>query len=115
MASFCSSRDELAVTRVLAVAAQRPGDLIEAHRIFKHERLFPQSRLDRRMSGRRGAWPGAVKTWEVTGSATPEELRALISKPRSPEWRSLLEPGIEGRHLVLSGLVMTRARCAIEK
>ena len=41
MASFCSCRDELAVTQVLAVAAQRPGDLIEAHRIFKHERLMP--------------------------------------------------------------------------
>ena len=43
MASFCSCRDELVVTRVLAVAAQRPGDLIEAHRIFKHERLMPAS------------------------------------------------------------------------
>ncbi len=39
---------------------------------------------------------------------TPEETEGPYFKPRSPERRSLLEPGIEGRHLVLSGLVMTR-------
>jgi protocatechuate 3,4-dioxygenase beta subunit len=38
---------------------------------------------------------------------TPEETEGPYFKPRSPERRSLLEPGIEGRHLVLSGLVMT--------
>src|ERR1700730_3866222 len=104
MASFCSSRDELAVTWVLAVAAQRPGDLIEAHRIFKHERLFPQSRLDRRMSGRRAA-RGCQDLGSHWLSRPRRKPRALISKPRSHERRSLLEPGIEGRHLVLSGLV----------
>ncbi len=39
---------------------------------------------------------------------TPEETEGPYFKTRSPEQRSLLEPGIEGRHLVLSGLVMTR-------
>jgi len=38
---------------------------------------------------------------------TPEETEGPYFKPRSPERRSLLEPRIEGRHLVLSGLVMT--------
>src|SRR5262252_2701049 len=38
---------------------------------------------------------------------TPEETEGPYFKPRSPERRSLLEPGIEGRHLVLSGLIMT--------
>ena len=38
---------------------------------------------------------------------TREETEGPYFKPRSPERRSLLEPGIEGRHLVLSGLVMT--------
>jgi len=41
---------------------------------------------------------------------TPEETEGPYFKPRSPARRSLLEPGIEGRHLVLSGLVMT-TRC----
>jgi len=39
---------------------------------------------------------------------TPEETEGPYFKPHSPERRSLLEPGIEGRRLVLSGLVMTR-------
>jgi len=39
---------------------------------------------------------------------TPEETEGPYFKPDSPEPRSLLEPSIEGRHLVLSGLVMTR-------
>jgi len=39
---------------------------------------------------------------------TPGETEGPYFKPRSPERRSLLEPGIEGRHLILSGLVMTR-------
>jgi protocatechuate 3,4-dioxygenase beta subunit len=39
--------------------------------------------------------------------ATPQETEGPYFKPRSPERRSLLEPGIEGQHLVLSGLVMT--------
>jgi len=38
---------------------------------------------------------------------TPEETEGPYFKPSSPERRSLLEPGIEGRRLVLSGLVMT--------
>jgi protocatechuate 3,4-dioxygenase beta subunit len=38
---------------------------------------------------------------------TPEETEGPYFKPRSPERRSLLEPGIVGRHLVLSGLVIT--------
>src|SRR5260370_10660360 len=38
---------------------------------------------------------------------TPEETEGPYFKPRSPERRSLREPGIEGRHLVLSGLAMT--------
>jgi protocatechuate 3,4-dioxygenase beta subunit len=38
---------------------------------------------------------------------TPEETEGPYFKPHSPERSSLLEPGIEGRHLVLSGLVMT--------
>src|SRR5260370_21046381 len=40
---------------------------------------------------------------------TPEETEGPYFEPRSPERHSLLEPGIEGRHLVLSGLVMTRS------
>src|SRR5215472_13212046 len=38
---------------------------------------------------------------------TPVETEGPYFKPSSPERRSLLEPGIEGRHLILSGLVMT--------
>ena len=43
----------------------------------------------------------------LSDTPTPEETEGPYFKPRSPERRSLLEPGIEGRHLVLSGLVMT--------
>ena len=42
-----------------------------------------------------------------SGEPTPEETEGPYFKPRSPERRSLREPGIEGRHLVLSGLAMT--------
>jgi protocatechuate 3,4-dioxygenase beta subunit len=42
-----------------------------------------------------------------SGKPTPEETEGPYFKPRSPERRSLREPGIEGRHLVLSGLAMT--------
>jgi protocatechuate 3,4-dioxygenase beta subunit len=38
---------------------------------------------------------------------TQEETEGPYFKPGSPERRSLLEPGVEGRPLVLSGLVMT--------
>jgi protocatechuate 3,4-dioxygenase beta subunit len=38
---------------------------------------------------------------------TPEETEGPYFRPSSPERRSLLEPGIEGRHLVLSGLMTT--------
>src|SRR6516165_2750351 len=41
----------------------------------------------------------------LSDAPTPEETEGPYFKPRSPERRSLLEPGIEGRHLVLSGLV----------
>src|SRR5262245_27465319 len=44
---------------------------------------------------------------------TPEETEGPYFKPRSPQRRSLLEPGIEGRHLVVSGLVMTRCRVPV--
>jgi protocatechuate 3,4-dioxygenase beta subunit len=40
---------------------------------------------------------------------TPEETEGPYFKPRSPERRSLREPGLQGRPLVLSGLVMTRS------
>ena len=43
----------------------------------------------------------------LSDTPTPEETEGPYFKPRSPERRSLLEPSIEGRHLVLSGLVMT--------
>jgi protocatechuate 3,4-dioxygenase beta subunit len=39
---------------------------------------------------------------------TSEETEGPYFKPRSPERPSLLEAGIEGHRLVLSGLVMTR-------
>jgi len=39
--------------------------------------------------------------------STPEETEGPYFKPGSPERRSFLEPGIEGRHLILSGVVMT--------
>ena len=71
MASFCSSRDELAVTRVLAVAAQRPGGLIEAHGIFKRkliECLFPQAASIAGCPADVELGQG-VNTWEVTGPA----------------------------------------------
>lgn len=42
-----------------------------------------------------------------SGKETAEETEGPYFKPRSPERRSLLEPGIEGRRLVLSGYVMT--------
>jgi len=42
-----------------------------------------------------------------SGKPTPEETEGPYFKPRSPERRSLRQPGIEGRHLVLSGLAMT--------
>jgi protocatechuate 3,4-dioxygenase beta subunit len=38
---------------------------------------------------------------------TPDETEGPFFKPRSPERRSFLEPGLEGRRLVLSGRVMT--------
>jgi protocatechuate 3,4-dioxygenase beta subunit len=38
---------------------------------------------------------------------TPEETEGPYFKPGSPERYSFLEPGLEGRHLVLSGVVMT--------
>ena len=41
-----------------------------------------------------------------SGEETPEETEGPYFKPRSPERQSLLEPGIEGHRLVLSGLVM---------
>ena len=40
------------------------------------------------------------------GRETPEETEGPYFKPRSPQRRSLLEPSIEGRRLVLSGFVM---------
>ena len=41
---------------------------------------------------------------------TPDETEGPYFKPGSPERSSLLEPGIEGRRLVLSGVVMS-TRC----
>ena len=59
------------------------------------------------------AWPqhGLAQATPACSSAGPThpETEGPYFKPRSPERRSLLEPGINGRGLILTGAVVTTA------
>ena len=59
------------------------------------------------------AWPqhGLAQATPACSSAGPThpETEGPYFKPRSPERRSLLEPGINGRALILTGAVVTTA------
>jgi len=94
MASFCSSRDELAVTRVLA-GRQCDRDLIEAHRIFKRELiecLFPQAASIAGCPADVELGQG-VKTWEVTGPADAGgNCRPRAAEKERADSSNLLQP-----------------------
>jgi protocatechuate 3,4-dioxygenase beta subunit len=59
------------------------------------------------------SWPGDAEAQPTPSCAGDEptmaETEGPYFKPRSPERRSLLEPGLKGRRLILTGSVITKA------
>ena len=62
------------------------------------------------LSGPAPSAPQAVPPPDCTQGVTPAEIEGPYYKPRSPERVSLLEPGMAGTQMTLTGLVLTR-RC----
>jgi protocatechuate 3,4-dioxygenase beta subunit len=61
------------------------------------------------------AWPGVAKAQPTpscpSGEPTLSEIEGPYFKPRSPERHSLLEAGLKGRRLILTGTVISTAAC----
>ena len=55
------------------------------------------------------AWAQAAQTPECDDDPTPRQMEGPFFKPRTPQRTSLLEPGIAGTRLVLTGFVLSTA------